>query len=271
MNPTEQENIIAKIRREYTDLAGQFNEKFFDGEAFERRLTHARVHRMNMRAFLFSEVGFLEKLKDDFEEKMNEAREGVGASLDRLAERRAQKWEGYLPEKIHPLAEDEARYFYGAMREFTEVYLPVLRHLFAGTPEYLRLETPVRQVERLGLVRGRMSVAFQEYLEVLQATPGQAERIKQDILKRGAQALNSLVKPLEDMLPATPENSFWEEAYQVPGEKTWSPGGRDITRDQKYRQDFQNQTNLQVAQAAIAFALDIINNFGLRPFTGNPA
>ncbi|PJZ69782.1 hypothetical protein CH373_10890 [Leptospira perolatii] len=203
LSDQEIKSVLEKLRGEYRDGAKNAP-KLFDLKAFEQRYTHILQHRGNVDLFLKEEVDFLEKVKAKHQELLEKRNAAKGETIGKILSEHEEKLQKYPKIDFHPLARPEMRYFYGAIVNFAETELPVLIHIFRGTPEFASFQDAVSVVERLGVTRrGMPSLRISEHIKsLLDANGNQSamERDTQNILKEVSIALAGLAKNAVDCL-----------------------------------------------------------------------
>lgn len=202
LSQTEVHSVLEKIRSEYKEQA-KLNPKFFDLAGFESRYSQILQLRGNVGKFLTEEIQFLEQLKGKIKELAAKKEAAKAETLNRLMDESMEKLLKYRKIDFHPLAKSEIRYFYGAIVDYAEMELPVLLHIFRGTPEYSQLQDPLLQIERLGQTRrGLPSLKIQEFIKTLldaNGNPVIIEKVSQNLLKEGCIALKNILLSIEDL------------------------------------------------------------------------
>ncbi|PJZ78536.1 hypothetical protein [Leptospira neocaledonica] len=197
LSDQEIKNIVEKLRTEYREGAKQ-SPKIFDAKGFEDRYIQTLRHRGNLDNFLKDEVAFLEKIKTKHKELTERRNASKGETINRILDEQEEKLSKYQRVDFHPLARPEMRYFYGAMTSFADTELPVLIHIFRGTPEYSAFQDSISMIERVGVTkRGMPSLRISEHIKALLDANGNQstmERDSQNILKEVCIALAGLRK-----------------------------------------------------------------------------
>jgi hypothetical protein len=259
----EQDELLVKIRDEYRKYASEYNDKAFDLDAFNKRYTHVFVNRMNMEAFLLSEVAFLEELKDKLEKSILKKQE-IETSLNKISQELLRRWQKYNEIRFHSLADMEIRFFYGALTQFCELYIPIIRKYLNGKPELTDLTQLFRNVERIGLpIENKESIRIQIHSDIIDNKREDAEKDKQHLLREGAQALNTFTNKFEKIIHNLPgpelQEKFNSDNLYLSSEPI----------KEKYLEHYEelvNKTLLQVYQEIIGFTIDVIDDFRLAPF-----
>jgi hypothetical protein len=251
MTGQELGHILEKLRSEYKDLSLRFGTANFDYAAFERRLS--RAPRGSLQTFLLAEVGFLEELKDQTEKKLVRKME-LDRALEMVASKLSENWANHPKLDFHPAADIETRHFYGAMNNFHDGPMAVLRQYFQGTVESLEFERLFHRVEQFGRRNGQEAPRFRQLNAILQIERGKAEREKQKIMRESAQALYDLACRLEKFI--------LQSDYQVPA-CSLDPS---LIRWEDQGQHWSELDPLQLFQKIIACALTVIEDFRLSEF-----
>jgi len=196
LSDSEIKAILEKIRAEYRDNA-KLNPKSFDLAGFEKRYLQVLQLRTSVTSFLSEEVAFLEQLKAKIKSLAEKKELQKAETLNRILDENMERLSSYSKIDFHVLAKPEIKYFYGALVDFCNKELPVLLHIFKGTPEYSQLQDPIMNVERVGLTRrGLPSVRIQEFIKQLMDSNGnssQMERFSQVLLKETSLSLKALI------------------------------------------------------------------------------
>jgi len=257
LNDKEKDDILERLRNEYIEYGNDFGRSFFSIEEFDKRYTHALVNRMNLEAFLLSEISFLEELKDKFEAHYNEEKDSMDNKMEEIAKRQQDKWQQFEKIDFHPAAEMETRYFYGAVVEFCQIYLSTIENFFKGTEDMFSLDRSIRDIEKLGYQsQGIFSSRMLLHHQILTADRQKAEKDKQHLMKDCAIALFAFSKKLEEIIIGYPDK-FLEQDFNLKRESLFLDKKKEL---------FAGQSNLQVLQRIIGFALNIIESFRLRTF-----
>jgi hypothetical protein len=128
LNERELDKLIGKIRDNYSEYSQKFNSKWFNIEAFESRLRHAIINKMNMESFLLAEVANIEKIKEKYEatQKKTAIRQTFSEKVDEILEDINDLIKKYPEKKFHEKANSELMKFYGAINFFALNYFSVL-------------------------------------------------------------------------------------------------------------------------------------------------
>ncbi|EPG65187.1 hypothetical protein ACE5IS_00650 [Leptospira wolffii] len=203
LSDQEIKSLVEKLRSEYRDGAKQ-SPKLFDGKGFEDRYIQTLKHRGNIESFLKEEVSFLEKVKAKHQELVEKRNAAKGETINRILDEQEEKLSKYQRVDFHPLARTEMRFFYGAMTNFADTELPVLIHIFRGTPEYSSFQDSISVIERIGVTkRGMPSLRIAEHIKALLDANGNQssmERDSQNILKEVCIALAALRKTIQECI-----------------------------------------------------------------------
>lgn len=203
LSNTELTEILTKIRSEYKTYSKE-NPKAFDLHGFEKRYLQALQMKMNVVRFLNDEVLFLEQLKTKHKELLAKKEAAKGSTINRILDEAIARLEKYEKIDFHPLARPEIRYFYGAMRSFGESEIPVLLHIFRGTPEFSLFQDCVHTVERIAIPRGfHPPPRIMEHSKALLDANGSQmlmEKDSQELLKGTCLALKKISYLSQDLL-----------------------------------------------------------------------
>ncbi|MCC5814713.1 MAG: hypothetical protein JJT78_08155 [Leptospira sp.] len=203
LNEKEITEILVKIRSEYKTYAKE-NPKAFDAHGFEKRYLQALQMKMNITRFLNDEVAFLEQLKKKHQEIIAKKEAAKGDTINRIMDEAIERLSKYQKIDFHPLAKPEIRYFYGAMRDFGEIELPIMIHVFRGTPEYRDFQDNFHVLERIAIPRGHQpSPRMLEHSKALLDANGNQmlmEKDTQDVLKNTCLALNKMANMCRDLI-----------------------------------------------------------------------
>ncbi|PJE03380.1 MAG: hypothetical protein CK427_05060 [Leptospira sp.] len=195
LNIQEVNEILDKLRIEYKNYSKE-NPKAFDLAGFEKRYLQTLQMKGNVVRFLNDEVSFLEQLKAKHKELIAKKEAGKGATINKIMDEAISKLEKYPKIDFHPIAKPEIRYFYGALKDFGEMELQALIHIFRGTPEYSMFNDLIHTIERIAISRGNMSSArIIEHTKALLDANGnqmQMEKDTQDVLKSTSLALKKI-------------------------------------------------------------------------------
>lgn len=128
LNEKELDKLIEKIRKNYSDSSQKFNAKWFDIEAFEARMRHAQINKMNIEQFLLAEVANLEKIKEKYEatQKKSVVKKSFSQKVDEMLEDINNMIKKYPEIKFHEYADFELKKFYGAVNFFARNYFSLL-------------------------------------------------------------------------------------------------------------------------------------------------
>ncbi len=127
LNQRELDKLIEKIRQNYSDYSHKFSSKWFSIEAFESRLRHAVINKMNMEQFLLAEVANLEKIKETYEatQKKSAIKPSFSDKVDEILDDINDLIKKYPGIKFHEKADPELMKFYGAINYFAKNYFLV--------------------------------------------------------------------------------------------------------------------------------------------------
>ena len=131
LSQRELDKLIEKIRQNYSDYSHKFSSKWFSIEAFESRLRHAVINKMNMEQFLLAEVANLEKIKESYEATQkktanNAIKPTFSDKVDEILEDINDLIKKYPGIKFHEKADIELMKFYGAINFFAANYFSVI-------------------------------------------------------------------------------------------------------------------------------------------------
>lgn len=195
--------ILNKIRSEYKTHS-KLNPKAFDLHGFEKRYLQALQMKMNIPRFLNDEVAFLEQLKSKHQELVAKKEASKGETINRIMDEAIERLSKYKKIDFHPLAKPEIRYFYGAMRDFGEMELPVLIHIFRGTPEHRDFQDSIHLMERIAIQRGSQpSPRMMEHIKSMMDANGNQmlmEKDTQALLKNTCLALKKITTLGNDLI-----------------------------------------------------------------------
>ncbi|NCN10106.1 MAG: hypothetical protein GW938_09715 [Leptospira sp.] len=195
LNLQEVNEILDKLRSEY-NLYSKENPKAFDLAGFEKRYLQTLQMKGNVIRFLNDEVSFLEQLKAKHKELIAKKEASKGNTINKIMDEAISRLEKYQKIDFHPIAKPEIRYFYGALKEFGEIELQALIHIFRGTPEYSIFTDLIHTIERIAVSRGNMSSPrITEHMKALLDANGnqmQMEKDTQDVLKTTCLALRKI-------------------------------------------------------------------------------
>lgn len=118
----EIKDIINRLMRKYEENASAHGEKFFDKKGFEERYLQALKTGMDLQAFAFSEVAFLEELEKKLEKKQEKQKikqeKPFTKKVEKYIEEMEKKWQKYPPLFTESELSDEAQFFCGALQNF---------------------------------------------------------------------------------------------------------------------------------------------------------
>jgi len=195
LNMQEVNEILDKLRSEY-GIYSKENPKAFDLAGFEKRYLQTLLMKGNVIRFLNDEVSFLEQLKAKHKELIAKKEAGKGATINKIMDEAISRLEKYQKMDFHPIAKPEIRYFYGALKDFGDMELQALIHIFKGTPEFSIFSELIHTVERIAVSRGNMSSPrITEHIKALLDANGnqmKMEKDSQDVLKTTSLALRKI-------------------------------------------------------------------------------
>ncbi len=195
LNANEVNGILEKLRSEYKTHAKD-NPKAFDLAGFEKRYLQTLQMKSNLVRFLNDEVAFLEQLKNKYKEVLAKKEASKGATINKIMDEAIARLEKYKKIDFHPLAKPEIRYFYGAMKDFGDVELQILIHIFRGTPEFSMFSELIHTIERIAVSRtNASSPRILEHVKALLDANGnqmQMEKDTQEVLKSTCIALKKI-------------------------------------------------------------------------------
>jgi hypothetical protein len=195
LNLQEVNEILDKLRSEYNTYAKE-NPKAFDLAGFEKRYLQTLQMKGNVIRFLNDEVSFLEQIKAKHKELIAKKEASKGATINRIMDEAISRLEKYQKIDFHPIAKPEIRYFYGALKDFGEMELQALSHIFRGTPEFSIFSDLIHTVERIAISRGNMSSPrITEHIKALLDANGnqmKMEKDTQDVLKSTSLAIRKI-------------------------------------------------------------------------------
>lgn len=120
MSDKEIKKIIDKISAEYEKYSNDYGESFFSKKAYKERYMNALKKNMNLQAFAYAEIAFLEELKEKWslhqEERRIKTEKPFTQKIEKYIEEMEEKWNKY-PRLFEDLEiSNEAQFFLGAVQ-----------------------------------------------------------------------------------------------------------------------------------------------------------
>ncbi len=129
LNRNEIDHLIEKIRDSYRDLAKKYSPKWFDLDKFNERYILAIRSGMNLEGFILAEISGFEKLREKYEKTKKARDNSFSKKVDQIIDENMARIKKYPQIIFHPSCGVEIAYFYGAMKEFTYSFYPILWYL----------------------------------------------------------------------------------------------------------------------------------------------
>lgn len=126
MSSGEMKKILDKIAREYDEYSREHGESFFSKKAFKERYIEAIRRRMDLQAFAYAEIAFLEELKEKWARQQEERRikteKPFTRKIEKYIDELETRWRKYPSLFSEAEIPDEAQYFCGALGHFYNYY-----------------------------------------------------------------------------------------------------------------------------------------------------
>lgn len=193
---SEREELLQQLRDKYRRAAEKYGTKFFDLEQLEERIDHLKRSGGNLNSFFESEKEFFEKI-ETLAEKKHEAqknREELNNRIDKIIEENEAKVAGYRDVYFDPRATHEIRHFVGAVTDFYDRNIPVVRNLFRGLPEWGDMQNSIANIERFYVpAESAPTMLLREYADrILNIGRGERAELERKTMQTGGQALYRL-------------------------------------------------------------------------------
>jgi len=210
LHRNEIDQAVKKLKELYKKYASIYGEAAFNLKAFEKRYIQALKDRVDINAFLHAEISVFEELKrrvTEYKRNVPEKKDnGVSYSeiADRIIEQNLSKIKKYRYVDIHPDAEDEVKYLYGAVTDF-------YYNTWSLVSEIIRkMNNPALNKQREKLehdfsyyvvpIKGVYSRAIDDYLFVLsRKNPVNNEKAAVNFVKYGGILLNNCKKLMSEV------------------------------------------------------------------------
>jgi ribosomal protein L9 len=139
--------LISRIRNEYNDYIIRYNKPLDVKEGFETRYLQALRARVDMQAFLASEISVISELKQQEERKKTRSEDIVKKKqekkkeqsiADKVMEEHREKIKNYPSIEIHDDAPEEMQKLFGALHLFGKHYWKDVQFIIqsSSTPGY---------------------------------------------------------------------------------------------------------------------------------------
>ena len=202
LHGNEIDQAIKKLKELYKKYAEIYGGNVFNLNAFEKRYINALKNKTDINVFLHAEISVFEELKQRTTKSNQKISENKGSDTsyskiaDRIIEENLSKIKKYRYIDIHPDAEDEVKYLYGAVFDFYyntwTLSAEIMRKIANSTFD--------RQLEKLEHdfsyyiipIKGAYSRAIDDYLFVLsRKNPIDNEKAAVNFIKYGGILLNN--------------------------------------------------------------------------------
>lgn len=138
LSSNEIEGLVKKLRENYEEYAKKYSPKWFDIEQFNERYLHAVRRGMNLEGFILAEISTFEKLKERYEKRKKAKENPFSKKVDQIIDENLAKIKKYPQIVFHPSCGVEIGYFYGAMKDFSYSFFPILWYLIRE--HHMRIE-----------------------------------------------------------------------------------------------------------------------------------
>lgn len=201
------DGVVKKLKSLYRKYSEQYGTKLFSLRGFEDRYRSALINKLNINTFLLAEIEVFEELKKKVNKPDTTGQTGTSYSeiADRIIEKNLEKIRKYRCIDFHPDAEEETKYFLGAVTNFYyEVWDKVtdlLRILGLKTNSDLRTKLENDFSYFVVPVRGSYSRAVDDYIIFLsRKNPKDNEKATVNFMKNGGILLNNCLRMVIDSL-----------------------------------------------------------------------
>jgi len=202
LRSNEIDQAVRKLKELYVKYANIYGTNIFNLRSFEQRYINALKNKVDINVFLHAEISVFEELKkrvigsDKKSFKDGNKKTSYSEIADKIIEENLLKIKKYRYVDIHPDAEDEVKYLYGAVSDF-------YYNTWAPAAEIIRkMGNPAfdKQLEKLEHdfsyyiipTKGAYSRAIDDYLFVLsRKNPADNEKAAVNFIKYGGILLNN--------------------------------------------------------------------------------
>jgi hypothetical protein len=194
------DDLLRQLREKYKRASEKYGDKIFSMKELENRIRHLLVTKGNFEIFIKAEMEFYEKAmgivktREAEIQRKNEA----SAKIDAILEKNLEKIKKYRESYFDPAASVEVRKMVGAVSDWYEISIPLIKHLYRGSDIWNDISILQAEIERLYIPAGRpITVFLKHYVDdIKKMALDQKENIERRLLQTCA---NSLYK-MENLL-----------------------------------------------------------------------
>lgn len=215
LSDKEVDLLITKLREKYKESTVEYKTRIFNLDAFEDRFQTALRKRMNLEAFIFTEIANFEKLKQKCEEEKNPKKSQENTftiQVDRIIEENTARIKKYSEIEFHTFADLELSHFYGALTDFVQFYLSVLWIILTENKHKDKLRDLENQFSEFAVPRGsRHPKRIEDHILILERRDTkeiEIEKHKNAYLKESAFILHDVYDFMEELIML--RNKDWE-------------------------------------------------------------
>ncbi len=191
--------IIKKLNKQYDEYSMEYGESFFSKKEFKKRYMEALKKKMDLQAFAFAEIAFLEDLKEKLGKKQEERRikteKPFTKKIEKYIEEIEDKWQKYPQLFSSSSISEEAQFFCGAVNQFyNELWLQmgklIKKDLLSELKDYNALSYIIEKF--IMATKNRFPYEVESYLFNLDRHG--IEKANMLFLKEGADLLRKIKK-----------------------------------------------------------------------------
>jgi len=202
-------DLIEKLRDNYNQQAKKHSPKWFDVDKFNERYLFAVRNGMNLEGFILAEISSFEKLKEKYEKTKKSKENLFSKKVDQIIDENLARIKKYPQIIFHPSCGVEIAYFYGAMKDYTFSFFPILWYLIRDHNTRTEL-TKIEEMLEFHTVTGprKYPKRIEDHINILNR-PGvkeiDIEKDRNDYLKECAFLLHDIILLCDIALDTTVE------------------------------------------------------------------